>query len=379
MGEPASPSLRRSRSPPNDATCESREEPPAKRTGIRGFFAAGEAQRPPERTPSVWPPFRDDALLCVDLFCGIGGWSTGARLAGHKIVLAVDSDPVIMKLHMMNHPDTAHKVMKLGDDTEDELVGLIRSFIPEGSRWCLHGSPPCQTISSIQRIMPTQHRPDSAVGLDLAAWYLRFVTRIQPTYWTFEDVVHPELDGALRLFRCLYPEIMQYSKVDCADYGVCQHRKRMLAGSPSIMQTFFTDPSLRQQHPLLRDVLQLPEGAAFQRSSAGRNPDTSQNVLEADGSYSNPTVRRDVRPVDAISWTCMARHPHAYLRHDLSVIRDQTPRETALLQTFPSTYKLPKQSFSNFVLQKGAGNALPPLVARKMLQGFSGAAASVSS
>ena len=44
----------------------------------------------------------------VDLFCGIGGASTGARDAGAKVRLAVDLDPDALRVHAQNHPDCVH-------------------------------------------------------------------------------------------------------------------------------------------------------------------------------------------------------------------------------------------------------------------------------
>ena len=41
----------------------------------------------------------------VDLFCGIGGFSCGAKHAGHNVVMAVDSSSDLLKCRAANNPE----------------------------------------------------------------------------------------------------------------------------------------------------------------------------------------------------------------------------------------------------------------------------------
>ena len=41
-------------------------------------------------------------LPVVDLFCGIGGWSEGCRQAGFNVVLAIDANMRLLRLHKRN-------------------------------------------------------------------------------------------------------------------------------------------------------------------------------------------------------------------------------------------------------------------------------------
>ena len=54
-------------------------------------------------------------LRVVDLFAGLGGMTCGALEAGASVVLAVDSDPVPLKLLGANTPATTTVVATLGD------------------------------------------------------------------------------------------------------------------------------------------------------------------------------------------------------------------------------------------------------------------------
>lgn len=48
------------------------------------------------------------SLNAIDLFAGAGGFSTGARLAGHKVVWAANHWPDAVEWHSKNHPDAMH-------------------------------------------------------------------------------------------------------------------------------------------------------------------------------------------------------------------------------------------------------------------------------
>ena len=41
----------------------------------------------------------------IDLFAGLGGWSTGARAAGVQVLWAANHWPVAVEWHSANHPD----------------------------------------------------------------------------------------------------------------------------------------------------------------------------------------------------------------------------------------------------------------------------------
>ena len=100
---------------------------------------------PPKRTTRLRPPLR-----AVSLFSGAGGFCEGVRLAGYKIVCAVESDPSACLTHAANFPgvplfqgdirrflvDHRDGVPSSGD-FEDAPVDLV------------FGGPPCQVFSQI--------------------------------------------------------------------------------------------------------------------------------------------------------------------------------------------------------------------------------------
>ena len=311
---------------------------------------------------------------CVDLLCGIGGWSCGAQLSGHTIALAVDNNTDALAIHRRNHPRAKHVLLELGDQTEETLRSHILSVIPENASWHLHMSPPCQTVSAMQSMQKQGVKKSIDIGMNLVNWCMKLVFELEPTSWSFEQVSHPELHGLLRFLKYVRPDDIDYARVDFAEYGLSQHRIRILAGSPCIMRRFLNSPHLKAAPSTVARLLPtIPNNAVWQRASVGKTPDPSATVRNSDGSYSNATIRRDVRSIHSISWTCTARHPHAFLTVDYQHIREQTPRETATLQSFPESYTLASSSSGKVCkckAQTALGNAFPPLVARKLMDCF---------
>ncbi|MBB78081.1 MAG: hypothetical protein CL844_03670 [Crocinitomicaceae bacterium] len=304
--------------------------------------------------------------LVVELFCGIGGWTEGARQAGCHTVLAVDSNVQLLRLHNLNHPETTQCVMTVGTDTEDELLELIRAHVPPGRAFHLHGSPPCQRISCTSAVRDAGNH-DVDGGVSLVNWFVAFVHRLQPTTWTMEEVPHAQLTGALGMARQFHPAMIDYVPIlTMSDYGVPQHRKRCIAGTPRLVERLRSDASLRADAPVLSEVLDPPEGATVCMASTGKEPDYTQNVAHADGTYTNNTIRRCMRSVHEVAWTCMAGHPHCWRTPDFRKVRWFTVREQAALQTFPPTYQYGTHTQTALT---GIGNAVPPRFASMVMAG----------
>ena len=306
----------------------------------------------------------DGGVLVVDLFSGIGGWSEGSRQAGRRVVLAVDYCEPLLRIHAKNHPACQHVRMELGPDTEEQLVAQIRKCVPAGRKWHLHASPPCTALSLMRN--GTRSR-DVQEGVRLVLWYLSLVLRLEPTTWSMEEVGTAMLDGVLVMARHLHPKVVAFaSDVPFDRYGVPQTRKRTLAGTPALIRRFESDPSLREDAPVLSAVLEPPEGATIVKAAAGKCVDPERTVVHEDGSVTNDTNTRCMKSVHELCYTCLAGNPHYWCRPDFTTIRRFNMREQATLQCFPPEYKLGAIGESI----TGAGNAVPCLIARKFMAGI---------
>jgi DNA (cytosine-5)-methyltransferase 1 len=152
----------------------------------------------------------------LDLFCGAGGLSLGFKNAGFEIVCAMDHDESALKTYSHNIGHHVHHC-DLGDD-----VALPNSAV-------IVGGPPCQGFSSagVRRNGDTRN--------NLVATFARAIAVMRPTAFLFENVEGflTAEDGA-RVIDLLKPLLeagyrIHLRKINAANYGVPQHRKRVIA------------------------------------------------------------------------------------------------------------------------------------------------------
>lgn len=82
----------------------------------------------------------------ISLFCGAGGFCDGARMAGWKVVAAVESDAQACQTHAANFPEVKRHEGDIADflkgDDHREVLGAEPIDI-------VYGGPPCQGFSQI--------------------------------------------------------------------------------------------------------------------------------------------------------------------------------------------------------------------------------------
>ena len=90
-----------------------------------------------------------------DLFCGAGGFSEGARAAGCRVAFACDSNEEAIKTHRRNHPETVHRCCELPCELP---------LPTDGRLFHLHGSPPCQRFSKINKNNKYMHLTNYSIN-----------------------------------------------------------------------------------------------------------------------------------------------------------------------------------------------------------------------
>ncbi len=159
-------------------------------------------------------------LTAVDIFCGAGGMSIGAMMAGIKPVLAVEYDIHAANTYMTNHPAT--KVLQQDIKTVNPLEHT------EKYPFVLFGGPPCQGFS----IANTKTRNLENSNNWMFQEYLRFVKDLEPEWFVFENVVGfksfdkgnfvIEVEKALQELGYTTSSTV----LDASEFGVPQFRKR---------------------------------------------------------------------------------------------------------------------------------------------------------
>ncbi|MBP0439559.1 DNA cytosine methyltransferase [Tianweitania sediminis] len=161
-------------------------------------------------------------MKLVDLFCGCGGFSRGAHLAGFDVAAAYDIDPVLTSSYSRNFPQT-----KLVLRDVSELTGAEITADVGGEVFGVFGGPPCQGFSDIGR------RDVNDPRRKLLSHFFRLVAELNPTFFVMENVrglmykdSRPVLDRALESVRQAYDLIGPHIW-DAADFGAATSRRRM--------------------------------------------------------------------------------------------------------------------------------------------------------
>jgi DNA (cytosine-5)-methyltransferase 1 len=152
----------------------------------------------------------------ADLFCGAGGLGLGFRSQGFDIVWAVDAFSAAVETYKKN----------IGDHIEEAKLDW-NTVLPSCD--IIIGGPPCQGFSSAGLRKPGDARNT------LVAVFAHLVARHRPKAFVFENVegfltgeggrwVTDLLDPLVGAGYCIH-----LRKVNAANYGVPQHRKRVLA------------------------------------------------------------------------------------------------------------------------------------------------------
>lgn len=158
-------------------------------------------------------------LKVLDLFCGGGGSSFGARAAGAEIVCGVDRWEVATKTFQSNFPKATVKTSLLEDIDPYELRDEI------GDIDILMASPECTNHTCAKGAAPRSEESRAT-----ALQTVRFARAFRPQSIIMENVVHMrpwsrygELKDELSRMGYSVSEFV----LDAANYGVAQNRRRL--------------------------------------------------------------------------------------------------------------------------------------------------------
>jgi DNA (cytosine-5)-methyltransferase 1 len=225
----------------------------------------------------------------VDLFCGGGGLSSGFLTAGFRVARALDCFPAAVETYKRN----------LGDHVACEEI-TEDAELPAAT--VIAGGPPCQGFSSAGMRRVGDHR-NTLVGC-----FAQLVTRHKPLAFVFENVEGflTAEDGA-RVLDLLVPVIeagyrVHLRKVNAANYGVPQHRKRVIAIGGLGWDPSFPAPTHRAHGAPGADLVtgRLPVTPSLDKALAGL-PEPS--VGEPDGPFDHwytPLEGRDLERAQAL-------------------------------------------------------------------------------
>lgn len=168
----------------------------------------------------------------IDLFSGAGGLSEGFRKAGYRIAAAVELDRHAAQSFRLNFPGTLVLEADLREVPAKVLLDL--TGLAPGDLSVLCAGPPCQGYSEAGK------RDASDPQNRLFEEFVRIATEVQPESIVLENVeglrrrMNAHFERAvLDALRVIQPTPargyhIRHALLDVADFGVPQHRKRMI-------------------------------------------------------------------------------------------------------------------------------------------------------
>ena len=158
-------------------------------------------------------------MRALDLFCGAGLSSSGARSAGVTLAGAIDMSPIATATYAHNFP----KTMVVNKRLEDVRPKALRDRI--GDIQLLLASPECTNHTCAKGSAPRSEQSRAT-----AMQVLRFAKAFDPRFIVMENVVH------MRPWS-RYPELIEKLKgmgynvreqvLDASKFGVAQKRRRL--------------------------------------------------------------------------------------------------------------------------------------------------------
>ena len=158
-------------------------------------------------------------VRALDLFCGGGGSSWGARAAGVEIVRGVDADPIAIAAYAKNFGEDKAVCLKMTRNTKLAALGDL------GNINLLLASPECTNHTNARG-----SRPIDEGSRETARFVVNFAKKLKPRWVIIENVIQMRSwTGYERLLKDL--QTMGYHTaqmvLDAQEFGVPQQRRRL--------------------------------------------------------------------------------------------------------------------------------------------------------
>ena len=343
-------------------------------------------------------------MIGVDLFCGAGGMTLGAKQAGIQIAFAVEIEKHASKTYALNHPEVR---LRRGDIRNLRKIPVRKSR--DGT--VLFGGTPCQGFSTSNQRTRSKHNSLNWMFQE----FVRLARSWKPDWIVFENVkgiAETEHGRFLELIKGEFEKIgytLSVGFLNSADFGIPQKRTRLfVVGSRHGIKVKFPKKKNQIAVPVraaLEDLPVLSNGAnidilsyasppkhAYVKKLRNGSPTVSGNLVTKNADF---VLKRYgfIRPGG--NWEDIPKrlmknyrkdfecHTGIYHRLDPdspSVVignyrknmlihpsqdRGLSVREAARIQSFPDKYRF----FGTIGFQQQqVGNAVPPSLAQVIFE-----------
>ena len=158
-------------------------------------------------------------IRALDLFCGVGGSSWGAREAGVEIVAAFDLWPLAGEAHLVNFPEAEFVNKRL---EELDVDALVKKY---GKIDLILASPECTNHSPAKG-----NKPRCEESKNTAFQVVRFAKAFKPRWVVIENVVSMRRWSRYAEFKTELETLgykLREQILNAAHFGVAQSRRRL--------------------------------------------------------------------------------------------------------------------------------------------------------
>lgn len=180
----------------------------------------------------------------IDLFCGVGGLTHGLQLSGLNVVAGFDIEESCRYAYEHNNNSVF-----VNEDITQLSSEELAAYYPENSTRVLVGCAPCQPFSKYTK----RYRKDGPVDdkWRLLYSFSRLVEEIEPAVVSMENVPELSRETVFHDFTTALEALgyhVSWGIVYCPDYGVPQHRKRLVLLASRIGEIALIPPRLQPEN-----------------------------------------------------------------------------------------------------------------------------------
>ena len=190
-------------------------------------------------------------IRALDMFCGAGGGSAGARAAGAEIIAGVDKCAIAARTFAANFPEARAVSERLEGIRPDSLKAKI------GDIDLLLASPECTNHSCAKGGAPRDEASRAT-----AMQVVRYAETFHPRWLVLENVVRMQpwsRYGELKHRLADLGYRLHEHVLDAADFGVAQRRRRLFLVGDIERTPPTTIPKHRGCRKAVRSVLDPPD------------------------------------------------------------------------------------------------------------------------
>ena len=301
-------------------------------------------------------------ISAVDLFCGIGGLTHGLENSGINVVAGIDIDRTCQYAYESNNNSKF-----ICADIENISGEFLSRLYPKDTIKVLAGCAPCQPYSALRRnksVHPVEEKQLES--------FMRLIKEAIPDVVTMENVVNLRSRDIYQKFLAALKELKYFiweSSINAVDFGVPQNRRRLVLLASRLGPIRMTEnTNCKNRHASVRDAIgglpPLSAGESSLKDPMHRARGLSElNLRRIRASKPSGTwadwdeelklkchlkdsgkTFKDVygrmswdKPSPTITTNFYNLGSGRFGHPDQD--RALTPREAAILQTFPASYK----------------------------------------